>query len=60
MIVIDKHTNKQLNVAEILSEVNRDHSAEWEDYNEEDLRETPEEVLYWLDPQYYEVKLCSI
>lgn len=57
MKVIDKHTKKQLNISEILIEVNRDHSAEWQDYNEDDLKETPEEVLYWLDPQYYEVSL---
>lgn len=57
MKVVDKDTNKQLSISEILIEVNRDHSAEWEDYNEDDLRETPEEVLYWLDPQYYEVSL---
>ena len=57
MKVINKHTGKELSHAEILEEVNRDRSDEWQDNNEDDLRETPDEVLEWVDPQYYEVVL---
>ena len=57
MKVIDRHTRKQLSYAEILEEVNRDRSDEWEDYDRADLDTTPEEVLEWIDPQYFEVEL---
>ena len=57
MKVIDRHTKKELSYTEILVEVNRDRSDEWEDYNKVDLDKLPEEVLEWLDPQYYEVVL---
>lgn len=57
MKVIDRHTRKQLSHAEILEEVNRDRSDEWEDYDMTDLDTTPEEVLEWIDPQYFEVEL---
>jgi len=53
MKVIDKHTGKELNRAEILEEVNRDRSDEWQDYTPEDLEQTPGEVLEWIDPQYF-------
>ena len=48
MKVINKHTGKELSHAEILEEVNRGRSDEWQDYNEDDLRETPDEVLEWV------------
>lgn len=57
MKVIDRHTRKQLSHAEILEEVNRDRSDEWEDYDMTDLDTIPEEVLEWIDPQYFEVEL---
>jgi hypothetical protein len=57
MKVINRHTGKELSHTEILVEVNRDHSDEWQDYDEADLNWMPDEVLEWLDPQYYEVTL---
>ncbi len=57
MKVINKHTGKELSHAEILEEVNRDRSDEWQDYNEDDLNRIPNEVFEWIDPQYFEVIL---
>ena len=53
MIIIDRHTHKMLTDTEILAEVNRDHSDEWEDYTMLDLQTTPDEVVEWIDPQYF-------
>ena len=52
--VIDKHTGKELSPEEILEEANRDHSDEFIAYTMEDLEQTPEEVLEWIDPQYFD------
>jgi hypothetical protein len=46
---------RQLNNQEILAEVNRDRSEEWEAYTLEDLLLDPRDVLCWLDEHYYEV-----
>ncbi len=56
MKVIDKTTGKELSKAEILEEVNRDRSDEWQDYNETDLEKTPNEVLFWVDEKYFTVE----
>jgi len=53
MIIIDRHTHKTLTDIEILAEVNRDHSDEWEEYTMHDLNTTPDEVVEWIDPQYF-------
>jgi hypothetical protein len=55
--VIDKHDGHVLTDSEILDEANRDHSDEWSNYNGLDLKETPAEVLEWIDPQYFDIKL---
>lgn len=57
MKVIDKQTGKELTKAEILEEVNRDRSEEWQDYVMEDFETMPEDLIDWIDPQYYEVVL---
>jgi hypothetical protein len=57
MKVIDKHTGRELSHAEILEEANRDRSDEWSNYNGLDLKETPAEVLEWIDPQYFDIIL---
>jgi hypothetical protein len=57
MKVIDKHTGRELSHAEILEEANRDRSDEWVNYNGLDLKETPAEVLEWIDPQYFHIIL---
>ena len=54
--VINKDNGKALNDKEILNEVNRDRSSEWQEYTLEDLKETASEVLYWIDVDYYEVR----
>lgn len=56
MKVIDKTTGKELSKTEILKEVNRDRSDEWQDYNETDLEKTPSEVLFWVDEEYFIVE----
>lgn len=55
--VINKHTGHLLTDSEILEEANRDHSDEWNNYNVQDLKETPNEVFEWIDPQYFDIKL---
>lgn len=54
--VIDKHTGKELSREEILEEANRDHSDEFILYTLEDLEQTPDEVLEWIDPQYFDME----
>lgn len=54
--VIDRHTGRKLSDAQILDEVNRDRSSEWQDYTLQDLETAPQEVLYWIDEQYYQVE----
>ena len=54
--VIDKYTNKPLSNDEILAEVNRDRSQEWTDYDKNDITYHADEVLEWLDPQYFEIR----
>jgi hypothetical protein len=58
-IVIDKHTNKELTRSEILDEVNRDRSEAWTDYTLEDLVLAPEEVLFWIDETYYDMRVIQ-
>lgn len=55
MKVIDKHTNKELSIKEILAEANRDHSDEFQPYTMSDWKESPEDVLDWIDPQYFTI-----
>jgi hypothetical protein len=57
MIVFDRVTGRPLSPNEILLEVNRDRSDEWQDYTLEDLRASPEDLADWIDPTYYEVSL---
>ena len=57
MKVIDRHTGKELTKAEILEEVNRDRSEGWQNYVMEDFETMPEDLVDWIDPQYYEVVL---
>lgn len=57
MKVIDKFTRHELTKAEILAEINRDRSAEWQDYTMEDFDTMPEDLIDWIDPQYFEVTL---
>jgi hypothetical protein len=54
LIVKDKHTQKNLNMMEILEEVNRDRSDEWTDYTIQDIFLMPEDIAEMLDPQYYD------
>ena len=37
---------------QVLEEVNRDRSDEWQDYTLEDLEEYPDEVLEWIEYAY--------
>lgn len=55
MRVIDKHTNKELSIKQILAEANRDHSDEFQPYTMSDWKESPEDVLDWVDPQYFTI-----
>ena len=55
MKIIDRHTGKELTKVEILEEVNRDRSEEWQDYTMEDFDTMPDDLLDWIDPQYFEV-----
>ena len=57
MIVFDKMTGRPLSHQEILAEVNRDRSDEWQPYTEEDLICAPNDLADWIDPTYYEVQL---
>jgi hypothetical protein len=41
---------------EIIVEVNRDRSDEWQDYSIVELKDNPSEVLQWIDTEYYIVK----
>lgn len=54
--VIDKNTNKPLNNHEILIEVNRDRSEDWTNYDINDITYHADEVLEWLDLNFYEIK----
>ena len=53
LTVTDRYSGKSLTDREILAEVNRDHSDEWEDYTLNELQTVPHEVTAWLDPQFY-------
>lgn len=55
--VLDKYTNKSLTDIEILLEVNRDKSAQWTPYDANDLIFYPQEVLEWIDPNYYQINI---
>lgn len=57
MRIIDKQTGLVLTDDQILFEVNRDHSAEFIPYTIEDLKTMPEDILDWIDTQYFEVQL---
>ena len=37
---------------QVLEEVNRDRSHEWQNYTLEDLEEYPDEVLEWIEHLY--------
>jgi len=60
LIVKDKHTQKTLNMVEILEEVNRDRSDEWTDYVIEDIFTMPEDIAEMLDPQYYDAYVMEV
>lgn len=53
MVVISKDTGKELTNKQILEEVNRDRSEDWEDYTMDDLKESRNEVIQWIDREYY-------
>ena len=53
LTVTDRYSGKSLTDGEILTEVNRDHSNEWQDYTLNELQTVPHEVTAWLDPQFY-------
>ena len=55
IIVISKDTRQRLSYNEILDEVNRDRSEGWSAYTLDDLITMPDDVIDWLDLQYYEV-----
>lgn len=59
LIVIDKQTSKILTAKEILEEVNRDRSEEWQPYNMADLFFSPLDLLDWLDPQFYTTEITN-
>jgi len=56
LTVIDKFSNKILTELEILAEVNRDHSDKWQDYTLDDLHTVQNDVIEWLDPQFYIIR----
>jgi len=49
-------TEKVLSDFEILKEINTDRSHQWTDFNIDDLKESPEDVLCWIDPQIFKVE----
>jgi hypothetical protein len=55
MRIIDRATRHELTKQEILDEVNRDRNEEWRDYIMEDFDIMPEDILGWIDSQYFEV-----
>lgn len=55
MRIIDRTTRHELTKQEILDEVNRDRNEEWQDYIMEDFDIMPEDILGWIDSQYFEV-----
>lgn len=60
LIVKDKHTQKTLNMVEILEEVNRDRSDEWADYTVQDIFLMPKDIAEMLDPQYYDAYVMEV
>ena len=58
--VIDKHSGRALTVNEILDEANRDHTSEFSDSDIEDWETSPEDVLDFIDPQYFDIKLEAV
>jgi len=55
--VLNKCNGRALTDAEILAEVNRDRSDDWNEYTQSDLQSTTSDVLDWIDTQYYDVKV---
>ena len=53
--VTDKQSGKTLTDDEILKEINRDRSAEWTNYDIEDLYGNAKDTLSWIDTEYYQV-----
>ena len=53
MLVIARDTLKILSDEEILAEVNRDRSEGWWAYDMNDLRNYTDDVLDWIDEQYF-------
>jgi len=54
--VINKDNSMIMSDDEIIVEVNRDRSDEWQDYSIVELKDNPSEVLQWIDTEYYIVK----
>lgn len=54
--VTEVGTEKVLTDFEILKEVNTDRSHQWTDFNIDDLKEAPEDVLGWINPQIFKVE----
>lgn len=55
--VVEVETKKVLTDFEILKEVNTDRSEEWTDFTIDDLKEAPEDVLGWINPQIFKVEI---
>ena len=54
--VTEVGTGKVLTDFEILKEINTDRSHQWTDFTVDDLKEAPEDVLCWIDPQIFKVE----
>ena len=53
MLVLDRYSGKKLTHKQILFEVNRDRSEGWQAYTRYDIRVWPNDVLGWIDPEFY-------
>lgn len=56
--VFDRHSGEVLTALEVLEEVNRDRSADWSDFDINDIKNRFDEVLKWLDPEYFDIRCC--
>lgn len=53
LTVTDRYSGKKLTHKQILFEVNRDRSEEWQAYTRYDIRVWPNDILMWIDPEFY-------
>jgi hypothetical protein len=59
-LVTNKETNKVLTDEEIIEEVNRDRSEEWQPYTIKELHDAPFEVTAWIDSNYYHIEASRV